>query len=197
MDKKWKIIFLDFDGVINGSSPTRYIIWKTMKFLHLKKLYNKIYKEDVYGIHKSKVKRLSRICKSTGSYVVFTSSWRDKAYDAILNNKKSSNENTERLHDLFSEYNIPVIGITNHSINGKRQDEIINWLAKYEYVIEDYIILDDEYSHLYTLRDRLILTSDAKPGKDIQGRWYCREGLRNTHVIQAIKMLGVTYKFIQ
>ena len=36
--KKYKVIFLDFDGVINGSGPVRYILWKIFKFLKLEKI---------------------------------------------------------------------------------------------------------------------------------------------------------------
>lgn len=70
-NKKLKIIFLDFDGVINGNNPIKYIIWKIFKFFKIEKDYN------IYGIHENKVKLLSKLCKDTGAEVVLTSSWRE------------------------------------------------------------------------------------------------------------------------
>lgn len=192
MDKKWKIIFLNFDGVINGSDPIRYILFRICDKLKIKKLYYKIYKEDVYGVHERKIKRLARICHITGAYVVLTSSWRDEVYNMINNNMPSDNYNANKLVKLFKKYNIVVAGKTEHSMSNSRQSEIVNWLARYENIIKDYIIFDDEWSDLSIfIGDKLILTSDAKPGKSILGYWYCRHGLRNIHVIKAIRKLGI------
>ena len=40
--KKYKVIFLDFDGVINGSGPMRYILWKLWKIFKFLKLEKNI-----------------------------------------------------------------------------------------------------------------------------------------------------------
>ena len=189
--KKYKVIFLDFDGVINGSGPVRYILWKIFKALKLEKLYNKIYKEDVYGVHERKVKRLATICHITGAYVVLTSSWRDRVYRVIDTGVLSMNPDDNKLAKLFQKYNIGVIGCTKHSFDNVRQKEILDWLSRYENIIDDFIILDDEWADLELLDYKLILTSDATPDRPILGCWYCRDGLRFTHVIKAIKMLGI------
>ena len=61
--------------------------------------------------------------------------------------------------------------------------------------VKDCIILDDEWSHLQIfLNDKLIITSDSKPGRNILGYWYCRDGLRNIHVIKAIYTLGINWR---
>ena len=69
--------------------------------------------------------------------------------------------------------------------------EILDWLSRNENLIEDFIILDDEWADLELLDYKLILTSDATPNRPILGCWYCRDGLRFIHVIKAIKMLGI------
>ena len=189
--KKYKVIFLDFDGVINGSGPVRYILWKIFKFLKLEKVYDKIYKEDVYGAHERKVKRLATICHITDARVVLSSSWRDKVYEVINTGVSSINSDANKLVKLFQKYNIEVIGCTNHSFDGVRLKEILDWLSRNEDNVEDFIILDDEWQDLEVLTNKLILTSDATPNRPILGYWYCRDGLRFIHVIKAIKMLGI------
>ena len=189
--KKYKVIFLDFDGVINGSGPIRYILWKIFKFLKLEKVYDKIYKEDVYGVHERKVKRLATICHITDARVVLSSSWRDKVYEVINTGVLSINPDANKLAKLFQKYNIEVIGCTNHSFDGVRQKEILDWLSRNEDNVEDFIILDDEWEDLKLLTNKLILTSDATPNRPILGYWYCRDGLRFIHVIKSIKMLGI------
>lgn len=195
--RKLKIIFLDFDGVINGSGPIRYIIWKISKYLHMEKLYKFIYKEDVYGVHRAKVRRLSWICNITGAYIVFSSSWRNIAYKCINEEIYNDEYNASRLAKLFKEYKIPVLGKTKDLYPYKRQDEIISWLSKNENRVDKFIILDDEWSHLKVFIDgELILTSDAHPGKPILGYWYCRDGIRLKHVFKAIRKLGINkYKY--
>ena len=189
-----KIIFLDFDGVINGSGPIRYIIWRILSKLNLKSLYDKIYKEDVYGIHTKRVRRLATICHITGAKVVLTSSWRYSVYDVLIG-KPTSDENINKLLSLFCKYNIDVIGKTDKDIDGIRYKEILDWLNKNKGKVKDYIILDDEWSHLQIfLNDKLIITSDSKPGRNILGYWYCRDGLRNIHVIKAINKLGINWR---
>lgn len=189
--KKYKVIFLDFDGVINGSGPVRYILWKILKFLKLEKVYDKIYKEDVYGVHERKVKRLAIICHITNACTVLSSSWRDRVYEVINTGVSSINSDANKLAKLFQKYNIEVIGCTNHSFDGVRQKEILDWLSRNEDNVEDFIILDDEWQDLEVLTNKLILTSDATPNRPILGYWYCRDGLRFIHVIKAIKMLGI------
>ena len=193
--KKYKVIFLDFDGVINGSGPIQYIIWKlwkVFKFLKLEKIYDKIFKEDVYGVHERKVKRLATICHITDARIVLSSSWRDAVYEIINTGELSINHpDANKLVELFQKYNIEVIGCTNHSFDHIRQKEILDWLSRNEDNIEDFIILDDEWEDLELLTYKLILTSDATPNRPILGCWYCRDGLRFIHVIKAIKMLGI------
>ena len=189
--KKYKVIFLDFDGVIDGSGPMRYILWKIFKFFKLEKIYDKIYKEDVYGVHERKVKRLATICHITDARVVLSSSWRDIVYEVINTGILSINPDANKLVKLFQKYNIEVIGCTNHSFDGVRQKEILDWLSRNEDNVEDFIILDDEWADLELLIHKLILTSDANPNRPILGCWYCRDGLRFIHVIKAVKMLGI------
>ena len=192
--KKYKVIFLDFDGVRNGSGPLRYILWrswKIFKFLKLEKIYDKIFKEDVYGVHERKVKRLATICHITDARVVLSSSWRDRVYEVINTGVLSIVPDANKLAELFQKYNIEVIGCTNHSFDGVRQKEILDWLSRNEDNVEDFIILDDEWEDLELLTYKLILTSDATPNRPILGCWYCRDGLRFIHVIKSIKMLGI------
>lgn len=146
---KWKIIFLDFNTIT---------IIKSSKYTYRKRL-----------------KILSIICKLTGAYIVLTSSDRDYLYDIIVEDKETYNDNYNLIKTLFKKYKIMVLDSTKHTINNNRQDDIIDWLARHEYSLNDYIIFDTE-PNLSVLKSNLI---------------YSPKGLKYKHIIQAIKMLGI------
>ena len=96
---------------------------------------------------------------------------------------------------LIKKYNIPIRDITREDKhNHIRQYEIVDWLARYENQLYSFVIFDDEYAELkWFYYDKLIITSDANINRQIQGKWYCREGLRRKHIRKAKKILNNNY----
>lgn len=184
-----KIIFLDIDGVLNGYNFLEYFGWGLVcriKNEKLKDWYRR--KTDVCGIHKRKVKRLAKIVKRTNAKVVLSSSWRF-AYWNIPHKDKSGD--LKKLYDLFSEYNIEVIGITGKTKEGKRDEEILTWVSSHNN-IKNFVILDDENSFLKYFWDNpcFIQTSSVPNGKLIEGCWRENTGLKRKHINAAIKYLN-------
>ena len=183
-----KIIFLDFDGVINGCGLfvglcTKIIPQKIFRFVERKILHT-----ELYGVHKSKVKRLAKICRVTGAKIVLTSSWRDIVYDHYIGRGDDKFDDAKKLASLFRKYNIEVLGVTPHM--DFRGEEICTWIKSYKEKIQSFIILDDEYTHLPKMNVFTVYTTTNTPEKRIQGKWYCMDGLRNKHVDEAIRKLN-------
>jgi len=115
-----KVVFLDWDGVINtAKSRADYF--------------------DFESIDMACLKRVSEICKYTGAKVVITSTWR----------KLYSQEQFAYSLDLEGlEYPLEVIGMTPVSVkNRQRGFEIEVWLRDYSARFEDdiqFVILDDD-----------------------------------------------------
>jgi hypothetical protein len=184
---KQKIIFLDIDGVLNGYNFWTLIGWKIVSLLNVgKNWYRKV--TNPCGVHEEKVKRLAKIIKETGAKVVMSSSWRKvwwkKPYEEM-------SERQKQLTDLLNKYGIEIIDITPTSRRGRREDEIISWLARHEDEIESFVILDDERRDLQCfVDDRLVQTSSAKGSQMIKGHWREDTGLKEKHVRQAIAILN-------
>ena len=182
-----KIIFLDFDGVLNDQRS-------------LESYYAK-YNDNDY-LNPEMVARLNKIIEATNSVknqygvnyevnVIITSTWR---YFYTLD-------------ELVDKYLIPngfignVIGITPYKItsygrfkldtlnNLSRADAIQNWLDNNkQYNIDSFVILDDDESCLI-FKDNFVQTTfyNIPEGEDE----YLKEGgLQDEHVDQAIKILN-------
>ena len=106
---------------------------------HIKDWYRNI--SDVSGVHEIKVKRLSKIVKSTNSKVVMSSSWRFGWWNTLY---EDMFDDQRKLTDLLNKYNIEVIDITPKSPDGRRDKEILAWLSKHEDEVVEEVITDDE-----------------------------------------------------
>ena len=210
-NKRTPIIFLDFDGVINGNNLIYGILMKigSQKIFHF--VEDHILGQKIYGVHKKKVKLLAKICKKTGARVVFTSSWGEGVYQAYKeypNYEKYYNDNERYLAELLHKYEIEVIDCAKPVDNipmykDNRQNRIIQWLAHNYEKVNGFIILDDEYSHLYKMKMFCIFTtnninevkrsfycSDNIDIKKIKGTWSCFEGLNRKYTKKAIDLLN-------
>ena len=183
-----KIIFLDIDGVLNGYNKFTCVIYNIAKQLHLLSLLRKHH--DIFGVHETKVKRLSKIVKKTGAKIVISSSWR---YAWARRNDKDTTNDIKKLERLFNKYNIEVIGITgtipSELTSSHRELEIKKWLDdNKELGIESFVVLDDEQFDLQRfIGKELVQTSDSTY---IKGEWNENTGLKRKHVKQAIKILN-------
>lgn len=121
-----KIIFLDFDGVLDDDeflSKNGYSGW-------YKRIHDKVKGKD---FSPRCISQLNRIVKQTGAGVVIISSWR-------------INHTTKELHDLLKDNGFKgrVIGKTDTI--GIRQEEVSQYLFKLEDPLpkSEYVIIDDE-----------------------------------------------------
>lgn len=175
-----KVIFLDFDGVLNGYNRKINFIFKIARKFHFIKFLNSIY--DVFGIRTFKVFLLKLICIFTNCKVVLSSSWRNAYY---IPYKKNGTRGKELIRK-FKFFHIPVIGKTPKAINGKRELEIKEYLEKHK-DIKNFIILDDESFDIKEYYpNNLILTSDDE---NLIGTCLDNSGLRLKHVFKAIHIL--------
>lgn len=186
MKGKQKIIFLDIDGVLNGYNFWNTLGWDIICFLHLsqkcKGWYRKLTKPT--GVHKSKVKRLSKLVKETNAKIVVSSTWRVSIWKYLVSGETCS-ENVKYLVNLFKYYGIEVVGITPYSSSTtkRREEEIKLWLSDNIDYVESFVVLDDEKFDLQSfVGTRLIQTKKGK------GR-FTYLGLTNKNAEEAILIL--------
>ena len=118
-----KIIFLDFDGVLN-----------TEHYQSLLQYQGKPW-QDEYGafFDPKAVKQLKRIIDATDADIVVESSWKYLGLDAMK--------------ELWEVRNLPgtIIDITPSLLGKNKGVEIASWLSKYAKQDIRYVIIDDEY----------------------------------------------------
>ena len=132
-----KIIFLDFDGVLN-----------TEHYQGLLQYQGKPW-QDEYGafFDPNAVKQLKRIIDATDADIVVESSWKYLGLDAMK--------------ELWEVRNLPgtIIDITPSLLGKNKGVEIASWLSKYAKQDIRYIIIDDEYVILDSQLPHFILTN--------------------------------------
>ena len=132
-----KIIFLDFDGVLN-----------TEHYQGLLQYQGKPW-QDEYGafFDPKAVKQLKRIIDATDADIVVESSWKYLGLDAMK--------------ELWKVRNLPgtIIDITPSLLGKNKGVEIASWLSKYAKHDIRYVIIDDEYVILDSQLPHFILTN--------------------------------------
>ena len=132
-----KIIFLDFDGVLN-----------TEHYQGLLQYQGKPW-QDEYGefFDPKAVKQLKRIIDATDADIVVESSWKYLGLDAMK--------------ELWEVRNLPgtIIDITPSLLGKNKGVEIASWLSKYAKQDIRYVIIDDEYVILDSQLSHFILTN--------------------------------------
>jgi hypothetical protein len=132
-----KLIFLDFDGVVNS-----------VAFIKKLQETNSPLLEDCSKlIDYSAVQVLNKIIERTGAKVVISSTWR-------LYFKRN------KLIDILESYGFKgiVIGVTPDLINKPRGEEIQRWMDNCEYQGK-FVIIDDS-SDMAHLKDHLFQTDN-------------------------------------
>ena len=134
-----KVIFLDFDGVLNSAQ------------------YDKI--RDLVSntnLDETRMPLLKRIVDETGAVIVLSTSWRSHWH-------KKENECSPIgvwINAIFAKYGMTIYDKTPQlSFQAGRQKEILSWLEYPPERVESYVILDDDGLGWGKLSDRLIKTS--------------------------------------
>ena len=165
-----KVIFLDFDGVLNSAE---YMLFN-------KEEWNS--GDDAGMIDPDSVALVNQIIEKTGAKVVISSSWR-------LGHTIDELKTILKRKGFIGE----VIGMTpptfllnpddeENKQFSERGHEIQKWLRTQKETIESFVILDDE-SDMVHLKPRLVQTT-----------W--RSGINETHIEAAIKMLETPTAFV-
>lgn len=132
-----KILFLDFDGVLN-----------TEHYQGLLQYQGKPW-QDEYGafFDPKAVKQLKRIIDATDADIIVESSWKYLGLDAMK--------------ELWEVRNLPgtIIDITPSLLGKNKGVEIASWLSKYAKQDIRYVIIDDEYVILDSQLPHFILTN--------------------------------------
>lgn len=132
-----KILFLDFDGVLN-----------TEHYQSLLQYQGKPW-QDEYGafFDPKAVKQLKRIIDATDADIVVESSWKYLGLDAMK--------------ELWEVRNLPgtIIDITPSLLGKNKGVEIASWLSEYAKQDIRYVIIDDEYVILDSQLPHFILTN--------------------------------------
>ena len=158
-----KIIFLDFDGVLNS--------WRFFKDSHANGL---LLFRPADQIDPKAIRWLNELITKSGAKVVVSSAWRllhtlDELR-AMLGEKGFAGEVIDRTESLSWQMveRGPIVA------KAQRGDEIDLWVRAHAEV-ESFVILDDD-SDMAMHAGRLVQTS-------------CRKGLKQIHVEQAIALL--------
>ena len=126
-----KVIFLDFDGVLNSN---KYFI-------------NSIENQPFF-LEDEKMELLKNIIDETNAKIVLSTSWRE-IWGIDL-------EISKKLKEYFDSYNIDIFDVTP-CINYNRVDEINFWIKQHK--IRSFVILDDITGPWFNLESNVIVTN--------------------------------------
>ena len=126
-----KVIFLDFDGVLNNNS---YFLDSTEK--------------APFFLQDEKMILLKQIVDSTNAKIVLSTSWRE-----IWN---SDLDISLKLKDYFNSFDLSVYDVTKNT-NYNRPLEISTWLK--ENNVSSYVILDDIANPWYEHVNNVVVTN--------------------------------------
>ena len=115
-----KVLFLDFDGVLNSQD------------------YRDRYGSMGAGIDKSKMPLLKRLVDSTDAKIVIITSLREY-WDK---NPDKCDYFGKVINDTFTEYGLEIYDKTPVSESGMREDDVRDWICENS-GIENYVAIDD------------------------------------------------------
>lgn len=135
-----KVIFLDFDGVLNSREYLRRTDCAGV------------------GIDPSRMVLLKQIVDNTNALIVLSTSWREHWESDI----SACNEVGVKINRIFSKYGLTIFDKTPKSRLG-RAEEIKQWLKMNSYV-KKFVILDDSFMELGVMSDYFVKTSNYRNG---------------------------------
>lgn len=134
-----KLIFLDFDGVLNSPSYLRR-------------------NPEGIGLDPDRLFLLSQVVKKTGAKIVLTTSWREH-WDADPNR---CDEVGREINEIFRSHGMEIFQKTPEGLF-RREDEILAFLESREDV-ERFAVLDDAFLEADFLRGHFIRTTPTRGG---------------------------------
>lgn len=140
-----KVIFLDFDGVLNSAEYRNSV-------------------SDYYNnfIDESRMPFLQQIVEETGAVIVLTTTWRMYWDECDV----GVSEDTQKTNNIFAKFGLKIYSKTD-TFDKKRNFEISLWLCKNE--VENYVILDDiDFHWSEENRKHFVKTDDDNRGIDEQ-----------------------------
>lgn len=135
-----KVIFLDFDGVLNSEK------------------YVKAYGGCGVIIDPTRMLLLKQIIDATGAEIVLSTSWREH-WDT--DSVKCDNIGRE-INDIFGQFSLCILDKTPF-LNRCREDEIAAWLKSNKQV-ENFAVLDDRFLDSERIRGHFVKTSGYSKG---------------------------------
>ena len=137
-----KVIFLDFDGVLNSA---KYLL-----------------NHEGYGvvIDPARMRLLKQIVDTTGARIVLSTSWREH-WEKDLTKCDSTGV---LINNVFSEYGLQAYDKTPE-LHARREVEIKSWLDKHPEV-KNFVVLDDRLLSADYLNGHFIKTSNYFDGLD-------------------------------
>ena len=138
-----KVIFLDFDGVLNSADFRDSV-------------------DDYYHnfIDETRMPVLSRIVRETGAVIVLSTTWK------VLWDKdvERNTEDGRKIDEIFGGYGLEIFSKTECA-DDDRNFEIFLWLCNHE--VENYVILDDlDFRWSDENRRHFVMTYDDRCGLD-------------------------------
>lgn len=162
-----KVIFLDFDGVLNVITQGH---------------------DDFGGIfHEHLVDNLRYIIEETGAKIVISSSWKSDGLFKLVDMWKSRNYPGEIIGTTPNKVEVINSGMCKLYVLVHRGHEIKLWLDIYQKNIENYVILDDDNDMLDSQKEHFVLTSGNSDHEDCVDIGY---GLTRKCAEKAIEILN-------
>ena len=170
-----KVIFLDFDGVLNDEGEER---------------------ESGVIVNEDAVRRLKKIVDATGANIIMTSSRRFAYADFV----KSGYQVTDRyatqhmaiFQELLEKYDLYIDGITGEYESGPkaRPLEIRTWLLP-RAEIKSFVILDDDSFWMWKYMEPHFVRTVVDLTKEDDWHIRIKRGLTDAHVEEAIRILNM------
>ncbi len=137
-----KVLFLDFDGVLNSERYVRSC--------------------NHYGviIDPSRMALLKRIIDETDAKIVLSTSWREH----WNKNGALCDECGKQINEIFCSFGLEIFDKTP-ALNTEREEEIEAWLCENPQ-IDRFAVLDDAFLCADFLNDNFVRTSNYKNGLD-------------------------------
>ena len=174
-DKIRKVIFLDFDGVVNDEGEE--------------------YDSGVI-VNEDAIKRLRKIVDATGANIIMTSSRRFAYADFVKSGyqvtDKYATQHMAIFQELLDKYDLYIDGITEEHESGPkaRPLEIRTWLLP-RAEIKSFVILDDDNFWMWKYMEPHFVRTAVDLPKEKNWLIRIKKGLTDAHVEEAIRILNM------